>query len=465
MAFPRLNNISFWLLPPSLILLLASAFVEQGAGTGWTVKCKLSQIILLFVSIYNLLNITRCGKLLYSEMNTHSLLNYFSIIWNDVIMSSTWGQSAWILYKIILPCGITFSNLVIGLVYYVCYNINMYAIAIFHVISNSVSFSKNPSETQRNAFSSGMVNNSTNFKEWLVGITDGDGTFYFAKTKKGIWSFSFQIGQSNYNLRLLYYIKSMLGIGSVSVTNSKDNTAHYRVRNIQHIIQYILPIFDAYPLLTSKYFNYDLFKKAILIMNDSSLSNQEKDEKISYLKARAKRLPNNYISPAWNNVNNQVTSILDAMSIMTKSWLIGFTEAEGSFYIVKKGPLRLVHAFEITCPPSGGLQLDKIVLEAIALILDLKVTTKKTYMTVVTTNSKSIEYIISYYFKTMKGMKALEYRIWARSFNKKTSGGFEYMTKIQNLMRNIRSIRLDKNFTKNKLILVYFFGLRPLYIY
>jgi len=45
----------------------------------------------------------------------------------------------------------------------------------------------------------------------------------------------------------------MLGVGSVSVTNAKDNTAHYRVRNIQHIIQYILPIFDAYPLLTSKY--------------------------------------------------------------------------------------------------------------------------------------------------------------------------------------------------------------------
>ena len=91
-----------------------------------------------------------------------------------------------------------------------------------------------------------------------------------------------------------------------------------------------------------------------------------------------------------------------------------------------------------------------MVLEAIALILGLKVTTKKTYMAVVTTNSDSIKYIISYYFKTMKGMKALEYRIWARSFNKKASGGFEYMTKIKNLMRNIRSIRLDKNFTKKK---------------
>lgn len=222
----------------------------------------------------------------------------------------------------------------------------MYAIAICLVIRNSVSFSKNPSETQRNAFSSGMVNNSTNSKEWLVGITDGDGTFSFSKTKKGIWTFSFQIGQSNSNLRLLYYIKSMLGVGSVSATNAKDNTAYYRVRNIQHIIQYILPIFDAYPLLTSKYFNYDLFKKAILIMNDSSLSNEEKDEKISYLKAQC--LPDNYISPAWNSVNNQVTSIVDAMTVITKSWLIGFTEAEGSFYIIKKGPLRLVHAFEIT---------------------------------------------------------------------------------------------------------------------
>lgn len=317
---------------------------------------------------------------------------------------------------------------------------------LFYVVYNSINFDKNPSETQRNAFSSGRaraVNNSTNFKEWLVGITDGDGTFYFSKTKKGIWSFSFQIGQSNYNLRLLYYIKSMLGVGSVSATDAKENTAHYRVRNIQHIIQYILPIFDTYPLLTSKYFNYDLFKKAILIMNDSTLSNQEKDEKISYLKAQS--LPDNYISPAWNNVNNQVTSILDAMSVMTKSWLIGFTEAEGSFYIVKKGPLRLVHAFEITLARAS---LDKIILEAIALILGIKVTTKKTYMRVVITNSKSIENIICYYFKTMKGMKALEYRIWARSFNKKASGGFEYMTKIQNLMRNIRSIRLDKNFTK-----------------
>ena len=45
----------------------------------------------------------------------------------------------------------------------------------------------------------------------------------------------------------------------------------------------------------------------------------------------------------------------------------------------------------------------------------------------------------------MKGMKSLEYRIWARSFSKENKN-FESLFKVQNLMRNIRSIRLDKNF-------------------
>jgi heme/copper-type cytochrome/quinol oxidase subunit 1 len=92
MAFPRLNNISFWLLPPSLILLLASAFLEQGAGTGWTVELNSDMLSIVSGMIVAILltqiNTTRCGKLLYSEMNTYSSLE------NNVIMSSTRGQSA-----------------------------------------------------------------------------------------------------------------------------------------------------------------------------------------------------------------------------------------------------------------------------------------------------------------------------------------------------------------------------------
>ena len=226
----------------------------------------------------------------------------------------------------------------------------------------------------------------------------------------------------------------------MSVPESKDNTAEFRIRNYQHIIQYILPIFDKYPLLTSKHFNYALFKEAILIMADPSLSIEQKDKLINEIKVKSELgIPNDYVSPAWSIIDNTINSREDAIKVMSKSWLIGFTEAEGSFYIVKKGVERLVHAFEIT------QKKDRIVLEAIAMILHLKVTTKKTYLTVVATGSKDIKFIVEYYFKTMKGMKALEYRIWARSFTK-IKKDFKYMTEIQNLMRNIRSIRLDKNF-------------------
>ena len=118
---------------------------------------------------------------------------------------------------------------------------------------------------------------------------------------------------------------------------------------------------------------------------------------------KAQKKPHDFISPAWQTTIGNNLTMKDALKIISKSWLIGFTEAEGSFYIVKKGPRRLVHAFEIT------QKLDKILLEA--LILGLKVTHKKTYMTVVTTNLKAIKNIIEYYNNTMKGMKSLEYRI------------------------------------------------------
>ena len=364
-------------------------------------------------------------------MNTQSTYTLFGTKTKliDVIMSLTWGQSAWIF----------------------CRKFQLFLLKINNNILSRVTFVKkvvdlkNPSETKRSAFCSGKIKNSTNFQEWLVGITDGDGTFYFNRNKKGVWGFTFKIGQSNYNLRLLYYIKSMLGVGSVSVPNSKDNVAEYRVRDIQLIIQHILPIFDNYPLLTSKHFNYSIFREAILILVNPSLSKEVKDDLINKLKSKS--LPTDYVSPAWHIIDKSVNSNKDALKVVSKNWLIGFTEAEGSFYIVKKGVQRLVHAFEIT------QKKDIIVLEAIAKILQGdkgKVTKKNTYNTIIFTGSKDIQFIVKYFHKTMKGMKAREYRIWARSFETPNKD-FEYLMKIRNTMRNIRSIRLNKNFSiKNK---------------
>jgi hypothetical protein len=107
----------------------------------------------------------------------------------------------------------------------------------------------------------------------------------------------------------------MLGVGKVVV--SSDGMADYRIRDVKNIIQHLIPIFDKYPLLTSKYYNYDLFKQAALILNNNSISKEQKHNLLSELKIKVR--PENYMSPAWIKVNNTLTSLVDAKSVVSKS--------------------------------------------------------------------------------------------------------------------------------------------------
>ena len=66
-------------------------------------------------------------------------------------------------------------------------------------------------------------NNKIWFEQWLVGITDGDGTFQIAHCN-GKWNLVYKISLSRYNLRALFYIKKQLNIGSIFIKIiQKDN--------------------------------------------------------------------------------------------------------------------------------------------------------------------------------------------------------------------------------------------------
>ena len=59
-----------------------------------------------------------------------------------------------------------------------------------------------------------------------------------------------------------------------------------------------------------------------------------------------------------------------------------------------------------------------------------------------TTNSKSIENIIDYFQNTMKGVKSLEFKIWARSYIK-NKGNYEKLVSIRDVIRKIRKQLLE----------------------
>jgi len=248
MAFPRLNNISFWLLPPALLLLLMSSLVENGAGTGWTVKnkdkqspnCKIRAIkhhsmretpLLKFFGKSNTKK-QKFGKN-YSPRFKFDELNKKL----EVKMFLTRGQSAW--------AKSNFSTLA-------------------HQRLNV------------------MQPNYEWFLQWLVGMTDGDGSFSMLR-QGDKWNLTFKISQSSYNLRVLYFIKKQLGVGKVSIESNR-HMASFIIRDRKTLGSVIIPIFNKYSLLTNKYFNFDKFKQAYFILENPALTKLERNKLLEALK-------------------------------------------------------------------------------------------------------------------------------------------------------------------------------------
>lgn len=272
------------------------------------------------------------------------------------------------------------------------------------------------------------------FDQWLVGVTDGDGTFgfYYQNNK---WSLIYKIAQSNYNLRMLHYIKKQLGVGSITKDNNKGQ---FFIRDRKKLEKSLFPIFDKYPLLTSKQFDYLKLKKAFLILNDVNKTKDEINKELFALKDE--QLPLDYVSTEFKFKlpSLEIKNVNDIKNIISKPWLVGFVEAEGSFYLTSKSSTRIIHGFGIT------QKLDKIVLEGIkhTLHISTKVSykNKHNYYMLDTTNSRAIENIISYFQNTMKGMKSVEYRIWSRSYNK-NKGDYLKLLNIKNIIRNLKKVK------------------------
>jgi hypothetical protein len=385
--------------------------------TGWTVLVSLllifkELVILDKLSYYSdivLLNLTRCEDILLL-IKVNNCLSFFVNVRKKVI-----------------DLKIIRLNKIIAKYYTIHQRLN-----VRHLISKFSKFSK---FSTLNINKNSLSENKDIFHQWLVGFTDGDGTFSIVRQNNN-WSLIFQIGQSNYNLRVLHFIKKQLGAGNI-IVEKNNNFAQFRIRDRSVLELIIFPIFDKYPLLTSKYFNYIKFKKAHVILSDKSLTKSEKD--LFMFNLIKTNLPLDYISPAWSIINNIVSNYENASKIMSKSWLVGFTEAEGSFYLVNKSKNRIVHAFEIT------QKLDKIVLIGIKHLLHISTSVQiknSGYYTIVTTNSRGIENIIQYYKNTMKGMKSVEYRIWARSYVK-DKGNFISLNKIRNQIRIMKQVKYN----------------------
>lgn len=401
MAFPRLNNISFWLNPPALSLLLLSTLVEQGAGTGWTA--------LNLGGNEPSLNSTRCWNIFcwhFLQCHGHKpTIGLIYIIKNyNVKMECAEKTISLDIQKHRFKSNSCFlsanqSTNIHQRLHVELFNKKSY---LYLNIKRPFSESQILKAPLKDTISLAQ-------KEWLVGFIDGDGCFSLTKTLRGYWQFDFNISQSTYNGQVLHYIKKIVGCGSV-----KDSGKHmlkFRIRDKNLLINKILPIVDSYPLHTSKQYKYNLWKQALLNPN---LCEQNA--------LKMKTIPSDFGSS-----NHKIP---------TKQWIIGFTEAEGSFFLVQKSPTRLVHTFGIT------QSRDRHILEQLrsvwGIAASLKFNKINNAWSLETTNTKAIETLLPYFKNQMMGVKSFEFQIWSRSYIK-DKGNFHELQKVRNVMRSARN--------------------------
>lgn len=300
---------------------------------------------------------------------------------------------------------------------------------------------------------------SNSFYEWLVGFTEGDGSFFIQRQSinknHSKWGIGFKIALSSYNYRALAYIKSKLGVGHIGL-DRRSNMLQYRVRNRKHLSDYIFPIFEKYPMISAKNYDFLRVKEAYKILeNDCIDSNEKEAQLLQIYQVRLSQDPT-ILSPVWEQAlgkkrmqelkQDQFLSLRydEACQLITPNWLAGFTEADGSFYLVCKDRhnLRLCHAYGISQGPSP------LLLKTIRSRLRIKQqvryrmpqNSRFPFWCLETTNNRSIQTVSKLFTGKLRGMKAVEFRIWQNAL--KYRGNFEKLSKIQAQMQKLRTYRV-----------------------
>ena len=229
---------------------------------------------------------------------------------------------------------------------------------------------------------------------YLVGLFEGDG--FFSITKKGKYlTYELGIELSIKDVQLIYKIKNLLGVGVISFRKKKEShMVSLRIINKDHLIKFIMPIFDKYPMFSNKQYDYLRFKDALLagIIYSENLPEYFRDSKPINSK---KSITSAYYFPAW---------------------LVGFLEAEGCFSVYKlnKDKDYLVASFDVA--QKDGENLISAIREYLSFT-NVKHIDETNCSKLKVTGVRSLENIIKFLQNApvkLLGDKKLQYLLWIK---------------------------------------------------
>jgi len=192
---------------------------------------------------------------------------------------------------------------------------------------------------------------------WIAGFVDAEGCFRISILKnKNFWGnpwdpslysennglgntiplsvrLYFQIGLHLKDENILKFIQSTLGVGKIYRSKTRTDSVELQVSSFKDM-HAIINFFENYPLITQKWADYLLFKKAYeLILNKQHLT-MEGLKKLVEIKALINwGLPDllKEAFPEIESVNNPRCEIIK--EIPDPNWIAGFASGEGCFMV------------------------------------------------------------------------------------------------------------------------------------
>ena len=198
---------------------------------------------------------------------------------------------------------------------------------------------------------------SKEFLEWLVGFTDAEGTFAIVHQRS--WThvgLNFTIDLHIDDVEILYKIAENLVIGAVYISKTRSS-ASFIVNKFEDINSVIIPIFNEFPLQTTKYLDFASLKHAALIKLASKGISKGRVSYNNFSQAdlvKLKKLKESMNSGRSVLIPKEEKLLKDKVFI-NKWWLLGFVEGEGTF-----GYKHLVPYFQIAQNKTNLFVLEAI---------------------------------------------------------------------------------------------------------
>jgi hypothetical protein len=172
--------------------------------------------------------------------------------------------------------------------------------------------------------------------QYITGLFDGEGSLGLSISKNSkrslgyVITLSFEIGLHSKDLDLLKGLQAYFGVGGIY--KHTGDMMRYKVSSIRDITKVIIPHFELYPLVTQKRADFEILKCVIEIINKGPVS-QVDLQKIVNLKASLNNGLSSELQASFPKTVPVQRSILPFTAPLHPLWVVGFTEAESSFFI------------------------------------------------------------------------------------------------------------------------------------